>query len=356
MLLLERAIARNPKDARAPYYLGNLLYDRRRYQEAIAHWERATSLDPSFPTAWRNLGFGYFNVLHEDGHALGAFENAHRLAPGDARILYERDQLLRRTGASPEHRLAILESQRALVDQRDDLSVEMASLYNSTERPEKALDILLNRQFQPWEGGEGLVLSEFVRANVLLAIHSLRNRVPARALEYLQAASNPPENLAEAKHLLMNLSVIDYWLGESYAAIGNTGASTAHWQRAASTRGDFQQMQVQPVSETTYWSALALRRLGRGEEARGLFEHIREYAHALDNQTPKIDYFATSLPALLLFDEDLKKRQTVTARFLEAQALLGLGNERAGVALLTEVCAMDNSYAAAIDLLKNRGN
>lgn len=356
MLLLERAITRNSQDARAPYYLGNLLYDRRRYQEAITHWERATSLDPSFPTAWRNLGFGYFNVLHDDARALSAFEHAHRLAPADARILYEQDQLLRRTGASPEHRLTRLEAQRALVDQRDNLSVELASLYNSTAQPQKALDILLSRHFQPWEGGEGLVLSEYVRANVLLAIHSLRNKLAQSALEYLQAAGNPPHNLAEAKHLLMNLNMIDYWLGEAYAALGNIGAATAHWQRAASTRGDFQQMQVQPVSETTYWSALALRRLGREDEAHSLFEHIQDYAHALDCQTPKIDYFATSLPAMLLFDEDLKRRQTITAHFLEAQALLGLGKEHAGLDLLTEVCTMDNSYAAAIDLLKNYGN
>jgi tetratricopeptide (TPR) repeat protein len=356
MLLLERAIAHNPQDASAPYYLGNFLYDRRRYQEAIAHWEDATSLDPIFPTAWRNLGFGYFNVLHDDARALSAFEHAHRLAPEDARILYEQDQLLRRTGASPGHRLASLEAQRALVDQRDNLSVELASLYNNTGQPQKALDILVSRHFQPWEGGEGLVLSEYVRANVLLAIHYLHSRLPQRSLEYLQAARSTPHNLAEAKHLLLNLSVIDYWLGESYAALGNTSAATAYWQRAASTRGDFQQMQVQPVSETTYWSALALRRLGLENEARSLFEHIQDYAHVLRDQTPKIDYFATSLPAMLLFDEDLKKRQTITVCFLEAQALLGLGNERAGLDLLTEVCAMDNSYAAAIDLLKSQGN
>jgi tetratricopeptide (TPR) repeat protein len=356
MLLLERVISRNPQDARAPYYLGNLLYDRRRYQEAITYWEDATSLDPIFPTAWRNLGFGYFNVLHDEARALSAFEHAHRLAPEDARILYEQDQLLRRTGASPEHRLASLEDQRTLVDQRDNLSVELASLYNNTGQPQKALDILVSRHFQPWEGGEGLVLSEYVRANVLLAIHCLHSRLPQRSLEYLQAAWSTPHNLAEAKHLLLNLSVIDYWLGESYAALGNTGAATAHWQRAASTRGDFQQMQVQLVSETTYWSALALRRLGLEDEARGLFEHIQDYTHVLRDQTPKIDYFATSLPAILLFDEDLKKRQTITVRFLEAQALLGLGNERAGLDLLTEVCAMDNSYAAAIDLLKSHRN
>jgi tetratricopeptide (TPR) repeat protein len=355
MFLLERAIARSPEDARAPYYLGNLLYDRRRYEAAIAHWERATTLDPAFPTAWRNLGFGYFNVLHDKARAERAFENAHRLAPADARILYEQDQLLRRTGTPPELRLARLEAQRLLVDQRDNLSVELASLYNTTSQPRKALDILLGRQFQPWEGGEGLVLSEYVRANVLLAIQCLHSRLPERALEHLQAAWNPPHNLAEAKHLLMNLSMIDYWLGEAYAATGNMPAASTHWQRAASKRGDFRQMQVQPVSETTYWSALALRHLGHKDESRDLFEHIRDYAQVLDSQVPKIDYFATSLPAMLLFDEDLKLRQTITARFLKAQALLGLGEERAGLDLLTGVCAMDNSYAAANDLLKNYG-
>ena len=69
-------------------------------------------------------------------------------------------------------------------------------------------------------------------------------------------------------------------------------------------------------------------------------------------QTPKIDYFATSLPAMLLFDEDLARRQTITARFLEAQARLGLGEQADGLRLLEEVLAMDNAHTGAIDLLR----
>ncbi len=355
MLLLQLIIARSPQDARAPYYLGNLLYDRRRYEEAISLWERATALDPSFPTAWRNLGFGYFNVRHDAARALDAFDHARRLAPDDARILYEQDQLLKRTGEPLEHRLALLDAQTSLVERRDNLSLELASLYDSTGQPQRALHILRSRHFQPWEGGEGLVLSEYVRSNILLALESLRSHSPKLALEYLLAARNPPQSLAEAKHVLMNLSAIDYWLGETFSALGDPAAACSHWQCAAQTRGDFQQMQVRPVSETTYWSALALRRLGHEEEAHALFEQIRAYAHALERQTPKIDYFATSLPALLLFEEDLKKRQTVTARFLEAQALLGLADEHDGLAVLTGVLALDNSHAAAIDLLRIYG-
>ena len=164
IVLLEKVIRANPADSRAPYYLGNFLYDRCRHEEAISMWERSTQLDPDFPTAWRNLGFGYYNVLRDTDRALIAFEKACSLAPQDARILYEQDQLLKRTGEDPARRLATLKLHKELVEKRDDLSVELISLYNSSGCPEEALRLLLARHFQPWEGGEGMVLAQYVRA------------------------------------------------------------------------------------------------------------------------------------------------------------------------------------------------
>jgi tetratricopeptide (TPR) repeat protein len=222
---------------------------------------------------------------------------------------------------------------------------------SSLGRPEEALLILRDRQFQPWEGGEGLVLSEYVRANVLLAQAHLRS-APKKALELLDAASSPPPNLSEAKHLLMNLSMIDYWYGVAYSAMDRPEEARHHWLQATKYRGDFQQMQIQPVSEMTYWNAAALRELGREEEATELFRQIESYACRLDYQEPKIDYFATSLPAMLLFDVDLKVRQTITARFLEAQAALGLRDRERATKLLQQVESMDHSHIGAIDLRK----
>lgn len=354
MLLLEGAMRANPDDARAPYYLGNLLYDRRRHKEAIALWECATQLDPDFPTTWRNLGFGYFNVLHDSKRALEAFARARMLAPSDARILYEQDQLLKRTGEPLNRRLESLEAHPELVEERDDLSVELASLYNSTGEPEHALEILLSRQFQPWEGGEGLVLTQYIRANTLLGQRALEAGDSAKALYYFEQASNTPESISEARHLLMNMSMIEYWLGVAYADKGETAKATEHWERAARNQGDFQQMQVQSISDMTYWSATALHRLGRGDEARSLFQKIYDYALTLEQQTPKIDYFATSLPAMLLFDEDLKGRQTITARFLQAQAQFGLGERQKGLELLRQVQELDHSHTGAIDMLQAR--
>ena len=217
--LLEAAMERNPLDARAPpAFWVTCFMTERRHEEAIKLWERATELDPQFPTAWRNLGFGYYNIRHDQKSALDAFARARAAAPDDARIAYEQDQLLKRTRKSPERRLATLEHMLEVVALRDDLSVELATLYNQVGQPQESLKVLLSRRFQPWEGGEGLVLAQFVRANLLLGQKALTEHDPNAAIRRFEAAWNLPESIGEAKHLLMNLSMIDYWLGVAHAA------------------------------------------------------------------------------------------------------------------------------------------
>ena len=55
---LRDAAEREPKDAMARYYLGNLLYDRQP-REAMKAWEEARRLGMRFATLERNLGFAY---------------------------------------------------------------------------------------------------------------------------------------------------------------------------------------------------------------------------------------------------------------------------------------------------------
>src|ERR1019366_4136538 len=56
--VLRQAIAANPRDARAPYYLGNLLFDGQP-EEATRLWAVSASLDPSFAIVHRNLATAY---------------------------------------------------------------------------------------------------------------------------------------------------------------------------------------------------------------------------------------------------------------------------------------------------------
>ncbi len=352
MLVLQEAMEANPADARAPYYLGNFLYHRRRHREAIGMWEQATVLDASFATAWRNLGFGYFNVRGDEVRARDAFARARAASPRDARLLLEQDQLLKRVGEPLRERLQALEQSPDLVLRRDDLSVEMASLLNSTGAPVRARAALLERRFQPWEGGEGRVLGELERSSVLLAHALLQRDEAAAAIRLLEEALNPPTSLGEQRHLLANVSLLQFWMGRAWEAAGAPERAREHWERAAEATGDFQRMAVQAVSEVTFWSVRALQELGRAGDAAKLLETMSAYAAQLRAQRPEIDYFATSLPTMLLFPEDLEQQQEVLARFLEAQVKLGGGEGETAIEELRAILQLDPSHAPSLDLLQ----
>jgi tetratricopeptide (TPR) repeat protein len=350
-VILQEAVSAYPEDARAAYYLGNLLYDRRRHREAIALWERAARRDPSFSTVWRNLGISYFNVLGDEELSRSAFDKAIQANPGDARILYERDQLWKRLGESPERRLTELEKCAELVRLRDDLSVELATLYNQTRQHERALSLLASRMFQPWEGGEGLALGQYVRANLALGRQALAQGNSLEARRLFEAALRCPENLGEATHLLANQSDVYCFLGSTFEAEGDHASAQPWFEHAARHNGDFQEMSAQSFSEMSYYNALALKQLGQAREAEELLRSLLAHAQALARQVARIDYFATSLPTMLLFEDDLQKRKTVTATFLSAQAWLGLGDSARARELLHEVLGLDRNHSRAADML-----
>ena len=109
-------------------------------------------------------------------------------------------------------------------------------------------------------------------------------------------------------------------------------------------------MSVRAFSEMTYYSALAWEKLRQRAKARGLLRSLLAYAQQLQKTKASIPYFATSLPTMLLFDDDLSFRQETTALFLQAQAWLGLGRRARGISLLQQVLRRDPNHALARDL------
>jgi tetratricopeptide (TPR) repeat protein len=353
--ILQAAVRANPRDARAPFYLGNLLYDRRRHGEAIRFWEQSAGLDGKFSVVWRNLGIGYFNFSKRYSKARQAYEKAFKVNPSDARLCYERDQLWKRLGEKPEKRLRELEKYPRLVQRRDDLTVELCALFNQTGQHEQAAQMLAARQFQPWEGGEGGALAEYVRAHLSLGCAAFEKGNFELARSHFESALTSPPNLSEAKHLLSNRSNVHYWLGCAVAAQGDSELARKYWEKAATFKGDFQQMSVRFFSEMTYYSARALERLGRHAAAKRLFRDLLAFGRKLQKTPAKIDYFATSLPTMLLFDDDLLFRQETTALFLQAQGHFGLGKSLKARALLKTVQKRDPNHALAADFIEDDG-
>jgi tetratricopeptide (TPR) repeat protein len=350
--ILKSAISASPRDARASYYLGNLFYDRRRHDEAIRLWEKSAKLDRNFSIVWRNLGIGYFNIRKKASKARTVYDKAVRVNPTDARLLFERDQLWKRLGEKPERRLRELEKHFQLVQLRDDLCVEFYALLNQTGRHVEAMQLLAQRKFQPWEGGEGGPLGQHVRTQLALGREAFAQQDFSCAVSHFEKALTAPQNLGEAKHLLANQSDIHYWLGCAWSAAREKAKARQHWQAAANFKGDFQAMSVRAFSEMTYYSALSLEKLGQKAKAKKLLRDLLAYANQFAKTTAKIDYFATSLPTMLLFDDDLQFRQKTTALFLQAQAQLGLGQITKAKALLKKVLQREPSHALAAEFLK----
>ncbi len=339
LLVLQAVVAADPKNAKAFYYLGNLLYDKRRYEEAIRSWEESCKLDPGFSIPWRNLGIAYYNVRHDPEKALDAYRRAFEVNSRDARVLYEFDQLRKRICAQPEERMALLEARLDLVNQRDDLTLERATLCNQVGQPQKALDILLSRRFHPWEGGEGLVSAQYVWAHFVLGDEFLESGRPAIALGHFQSARRYPESLGEGKHLLTPENHLDYFEGLAQAALGNIEGAKSAFNKAAEPCDGYSIM--------TYYQGLALKELGEQPSATSKFRELFDFATQQMQADAKIDYFATSLPNFLLFEDDLKKRNRVGSLFLIGLAYLGLGELGEAKKAFREVLSLDVNHLAA---------
>lgn len=334
----------NKKDPRSAYYLGNLFYDKRRYEEAIENWEIARKLEPNFSIPWRNLGIAYYNLHRDTQKARDCYQKAFEANPRDARLLYEMDQLSKRLAVPPRERLSLLEGHPELVGYRDDLTVELARLYNQTGQPKKALEVIGGRRFHPWEGGEGLVPGQYVTAHLLLGREYLEAGMAQEALDHFEAAQRYPLNLGEGKHFLTPETHLYYYVGLAKEKLGDPGGAQAYFRRAVADPSG--------CSPMTYYAALALKKLGYQDASASKLRELLDYAQRRMNVEVNIDYFATSLPNFLLFEDDLQKHNQIDCTFLAGLAHLGLGDVAQARKAFQEVLSLDINHLDAQEELR----
>jgi tetratricopeptide (TPR) repeat protein len=329
-IALQAAIAHHGKDAKAPYYLGNFWYANRQYSEAIVAWEQSRYLDPSFPTVHRNLALAYHNKRSDSSAALQSLEKAFSLDTTDARVLMELDQLYKKLNKSHSERLALLEHYIALTESRDDLYLERITLYNLTGDHAKALALILSRKFHPWEGGEGKVVGQYLVCLLELAKAAIAEGQAAQALDYLQHAQNYPHNLGEGKLYGAQENDIFYLTGCALQLAGNIAEAKTFFEKA--TVGLSEPVQAiyyndqQP--DKIFYQGLAWNKLGQPEKAKAIFNRLISFGKQHLNDTIKIDYFAVSLPDLLVFDQDLNLRNKIHCHYLMALGCLGLNHDQ----------------------------
>jgi tetratricopeptide (TPR) repeat protein len=279
--ILRRAIEANPRDARAPYYLGNLLYDWQP-EEATRMWESSEALDPSFAITHRNLAIAY---MHQSSganinKAIGELEQAVQLEHKYPLHFTELDELYEQAGTPLEKRLKLFQQNAAMVARRDDSLNRDVALQIATGEVDAAIQTMAEHTFAVAEGDNLNVVDHWTEAHILRARTEIQEKRYAAALADLQAGVTIPPNLPasfEFGGANVHDSEIAYLSGVAYQGQGDAQRAAECWRRviaAVNPGHPTHESSVAGAGVQTYYQALSFRKLGQEEKARELFRNL----------------------------------------------------------------------------------
>ena len=324
--VLRSAIAANPTDARAPYYLGNLLYDWQP-EEAVALWAKSSVLDPKANITWRNLAM-YYAHQPADGSkakAITYLEKAIAISNIYPTHFAELDQLYKSEGTSVERRLALLEKNQAVVLKKDDALGAMINLKIFSGKTDESISLLKSRIFSLWEGGSAFNTGvAWADAHLIRGLENFKKKQYQKALADFQIALTPPENL-RPENFDARSTQIKYWVGCAYAALGKSGNAMQAWKEIVSfekAKTAFDADGIGNRQARRYFAALVRQKMDAKADVENLFNEL------LDNERN-----------MLARDADNKDYQFISAKklpslderaypfYISGLGYLGLGNK-----------------------------
>jgi tetratricopeptide (TPR) repeat protein len=316
--VLRRAMEVNPNDARAPYYLGNLLFDWQP-EEAIKLWEKSVSLDDNMPIVHRNLAIAYSHQDKGIDKAIAELEKAISLSDNYPMHFFELDQLYELAGTPPEKRLAMLENHHAAVLKRDDALSREIGLKIFMGKYAEAIELMTGRQFNVWEGGARFsVFDYWTDAHLLRGHENFAAKKYTEALADYQAAIDFPATLQVAKTRRGGrVAEVSYWIATAYEALGDQEKAKTSFQESAAESPRAGQDDVLPSSDRSvlsFYRALSLKKLGDSDKAAAVFQQLVASGNNSLDRGSSADFFSK-------FGE----RQSQLSRVASAHYIVGLG-------------------------------
>lgn len=333
----------------ARHLLACFYYNKRNYDKATALWQRCVEMAPEFADGWRGLAIHAWNKQHDAERAAYYLDTACRLAPEDARLLFERDLLDKLNGAKPEQRLARIEANLGCALKRDDLTAELLNLWHLCGEMQKAADILQTRKFHPWEGGEGKVTGQYILNQLLRAWRGIEKKQTHQAAELLRTALHYPDNLSEGR--LPGQTDNDIWFGLAVCALEEGDSTEARRCLRFAATGDrtiniHSYYNDQPV-DYLFWQGLALKMLGEEQASVQLFTDMKMWAQQMALSSIEADFFAVSQPDLLSLYADLQQQHKEKCLMVQALAAAGLGEIAAYETACAALTALNPAWPKA---------
>ena len=200
--------------------------------------------------------------------------------------------------------------------------------------------------FHPWEGGEGKVPGQYQFARVELAKKALEAGNYSQAIPLLEECLEYPHHLGEGKLYGAQENDFYYFMGCAYEGLGQSDKAAECWEQAivGPTEPAAAMYYNDAKPDKIFYQGLALLKLGRMDEANGRFHKLTSYGEKHLFDKIKMDYFAVSLPDLLIWEDDLTIRNVIHCKYMMALGYWGLNQKEKSVRLLGEVEKLDINH------------
>ena len=310
--VLNTALEYNPKDGKANYYLGNILYNKQP-EKAIEYWERAVKNEPGLDMAHRNIGWGYYRYYNDFQKAISHYEKALLLNKSDAIFYTELDNLYELNNSPIKTRLKIFDGNEDAVNDRDDAFVRQITVLTLAGKPGKSVELLKNKMFS-YREGNSRVREVIIDAQLSLGLKYMAKTDYQKALDHFLLAQVPDEEAGSARFGNRNIQV-NYFIGQAYDAL-KKGAKAKEFYNLAADAETSNRSGIM-----SYYKGLSSLELNNKIKANTIFEALIEEGDRILNNDKEAagNFFA-------IFGE----RESASVKKSKAYTLRGLGYKGLG--------------------------
>ncbi|MEM3406668.1 MAG: DUF5107 domain-containing protein [Nitrososphaerota archaeon] len=310
--ILKKIIESNIGNGKIYYCLGNLLFSKHRYDEALTLWEKAIELGLEYSVLHRNIGLALWKIKNNPYAALREYERAIELNKNDYRLYLEIFDICEILSLY-EKEVKILEKAPNSVLKNGNVLAKLALAYFNIGNIEKSLEILMKNNFPSREFKviDFSIWDLYHDACIELGLNKFKESKNEEALEYFKKAMEYPHNLGiGAPYRKLNADAL-YYMGIVYEAINKINEAKECWKEAINEEHEW-------WSELRYYEALSFQKLGKYIEAENILNDMIEKA-----------------------DEELKYNDIAYWHFIKGLALKGKGKYFDSLEELEKALKMD---------------
>ena len=328
--------------------LGNLYYSKRQINAARECFERVLKAQPNNGTVMRNLAVLYFNYTNNTENCLDMMKRAVSLNPTSEELVYETVVLMDKLSVESILKIEFLQSKRDIIT-RDDILTELAKAYNQAKMPQKALEVLLNHNFVPCEGGEHAIADQYIFANFQMAQEKLKQKDFASALELFKTAQILPQNLGAGIWNHCKLIPCRYFEAICLENLNRADEAQKIYRYIADTEIEY--FSNMHLKELPWYQALSYERLDEHLKAVTL---ITRYHRAWEDALTAKDsgYFATT-PFFIPFTDSPSRLRNAQFSYLLGLCEDFMGNKNKAKSLIKRASELNSELLFATYYFEN---